>query len=227
MRELTLSVAKPALKCGAQTLIERLVSQCSKLPNMEEVFINCSYMAQTIVQALQNRSHSNQITYLWEKEIMGASWTLKKVAENSSNDLLVLHGDLYLEYSGLEKFVLDAVSKTTSSSIATHSREISRARSKIEIDWTDRTVLSFEELRKNDRGVMNSGDSPQVWSNSGIYYFRRNHLREFPILYRKVQPLSDSILPMLISERNLVAFPFNGKRLAVETPDDLQLCKDF
>jgi NDP-sugar pyrophosphorylase family protein len=214
-------VAKPALKVGNETLIGRLSRQVSRLEGLCSLYINCSHRAESIVQALQEQELPVDPIFLWEKEIMGTAWTLTKVAERSTKDLLVIHGDLFLQYSGLSNFVSKAREQSTVSTIAIHQRELWKARSVVDFNPYSKIVNSIipRSLAHNESNQ--DSQSQSIWSNSGIYYFCSNNLKTFKSENLRNSLIELAILPLIINNQNLRALTYTDVRYSIETPDDL------
>lgn len=223
MGSLTQNIAKPALKIGGETLIGRLARQVYNLDSLSTLYINCSYQPKSIVSAINEIELRVNPIFLWERELMGTAWTLSKVAERSKRDLLVLHGDLYLGSYGIEQFVHKAKTNSKNSSIAIHRREISRARSIVDVDNNSQLVNSFAQVPVKSHGKNTLIEDRYVWSNSGIYYFQYDDLRNFRSHDLVGLPLESSILTSLVQSQSLKAIEYIGRRFSVETSKDLEV----
>lgn len=221
MGVLSNEVAKPALKVGNETLIGRLSRQVSRLEGLSNLYVNCSHRAESIVQALQEQELSVDPIFLWEREIMGTAWTLTKVAERSRKDLLVIHGDLFLQDSGLFDFVSKAREQSTFSTIAIHQRELWKARSVVDFNLESKIVTSITARSTAHNESNQDSQSQLIWSNSGIYYFCSSILKTFKSENLRNSLIELVILPLIINNHNLKALTYTGVRYSVETPDDL------
>lgn len=218
---LTQNVAKPALKVGNETLIGRLFRQLCNLKDVSNIYINCSYQPQSIILAIDDINHPIKPIFLWEKELMGTAWTLSKVSEKSKKDLLVLHGDLFLDEHGIEEFVRESKESPAFSTIAVHKRDPRKARSIVKVEKTNQVVTSFVQIpikaHANDMTIENE----LVWSNSGLYFFQSYDLVKFENKDFRNMQLETAILPSLIQSNRLKAIEYIGERTSVERPSDL------
>lgn len=222
MGALTNSIAKPALVYNGETLISQIGSQAAAINGSGEIFINCSYMAFSVVEALRSFSNRERLNFLWEREIMGTAWSLLQVHRRCKRDILAIHGDLVLTYDGLNSFVFEANKESGFSSVAVHQRSIKLARSEIKFDPADRIVFETREMTIAEGDGDISRRNENAWSNSGIYYFRNEHLEEISIECRKFLDVPNSILLDLVDKHLLKAQIFKGERFSIERPEQLR-----
>jgi NDP-sugar pyrophosphorylase family protein len=219
MGKLTEEVAKPAIKVGTESLISRLTKQLFSCENIASVYVNCSHKAFSIAESLIDLElpPNKKLYFLWEKRPMGSAWSSIKTIERSSRSLVVLHGDLFLDQEGIDSFIEFGANNSEFSVIALHKRQASRARSIVETNG--KYVTEFKEISEQN-GVRNDG---LVWSNSGIYILRPNHLG-FDSHFFIDRSLPEAIIPKLATSNKLIWFDYTNLRFSIERPEDI---KDF
>lgn len=153
---------------------------------------------------------------------MGTAWSLLQVNSRCNRDILAIHGDLSFSLDAMKLFVSEAINEIGFSSVAVHQRSIKSARSEIRFDPTSRIVLETREksLVAEDMSALQSDEL--VWSNSGIYYFRTEHLKEINIEQRRFFDVPKSILLDLELKNLLKAQIFKGARISFERPEQLK-----
>jgi len=221
MRELTDSVAKPSLYVGSETIIGRLVRQSLSLVGLGEIYINCSYQTPSIINAIGDEIYGDKIKFLWEKRTMGTAWSLLKIFEFSGRDILAIHGDLFIELCGLTKFQEMAHSLRGLSSIAGHRRANLQARSEILLNDDGLTVREFTEKSKNLTGSPHNIEQKEIWSNSGIYFFRSSHLLKLKQHNYTNLDIPSILIASLMNHQALAMLEFQGKRFSIENPEQL------
>ena len=225
MGALTNNAAKPSLDIGGESLISRLASQVASLKGHELTFVNLSHQPLSIVAALKDKTPSMKITFLWERELMGAAWSLMKVFSITDVDLLVIHADLYLNNQGLQSFSQACRAGTSNSCIAVHKRDSLKARSKVGLYKDSNVVKSFNEISFLDYKSKPKNAQSQVLSNSGLYFFRREHLNNLDTKSIEGKSIQEIVIPQLISKKQLEIVEFVGERYSIETPHDLEAMK--
>lgn len=221
MGHLTEFKAKPALMYGEETLIGRLARQCAELNPDARIYINCSYQAYSVIGALSTFRDPSRLTFLWEREIMGTAWSLLNVHDHSKRDLLAIHGDLVLAPEGIFSFVSDTYSDKDFSALAVHKRISSFSRSKVDFHPRTQIVTEFTEIERRDMTIAKIANDPEIWSNSGIYLFRSQHLRGFQKSAAKSQDVPNLVVASLAEKGLLKAICFKGARHSVEKATDL------
>lgn len=221
MGKLTEECAKPALSLGFESIISRLVRQISNDEHVEHIFVNCSYQAKSIVDALENINLMERLTFLWEREYMGTAWSLKKISEISKRDILTIHGDLLIGSLPLTKFIKSICEIQTDSVMAFHRRKALEARSIIKFEPESSKILTFEDVSWDVAVDTTHHISQYLFSNSGLYFFRTEHLNSFDLNELRGKNITQDIVAKLIAERKLSAIEFAGPRLSIENSDDL------
>ena len=226
MRHLTDNVAKPALSLGSEKIVARLVKQVSNMKQVNHIFVNCSYQAFSIVDALKTTSLGLRLNFLWEREYMGTGWSVTSVHEEVHNDVLVIHGDLLLSTSGLTTFIESETQFKNYSLMAFHRRSASQARSILELESDGLTIRKFFSSPLSPLDSLRNQSPTEIFSNSGIYLFRSRHLDLFDRDELCGKDIVTSIIPKLVAKRFLAGHEFLGQRLSIETAHDLQFAQE-
>jgi len=215
MQPLTLLRAKPSIAVGAETLISRLFRQVSDTKAVSNVYVNCSYKPESIMEALSNKDFLERVKVLWEKEPLGTAQSLAVIGSLSDKDILAVHGDLYLGDGWVES-VFEAINGDYEYSyVLTHRRQKKNARSEVIVDRSN--VVSIHKLDEEKNTL-----EGEVSSNSGIYLIRREHLRKIKSNCPDPKEVVEGVLKPLMEARLLKAFPFDGIRYSLESPNDIQ-----
>ena len=224
MRHLTDEIAKPAIVVEGDSIVARLVKQLLNCEDVGTVYVNVSYQAKSVVDALNTVDipQGKRVIFLWERKPMGTSWSLMKLLERNCCDVLVIHGDLLLSHGSINKMLKFSIENPQFSILTVHKRSFARARSVIILE--NEFVVNFHEKGPTSSIL----PTPHVWSNSGLYFFRRRHLMNYSSDFMIGKSIPDSILPHLISMRQLIWCEFIGHRYSLENPTDVKKARrDF
>ena len=227
MQFLTEQVAKPSLDIGGESLVSRLARQVNLLEGHKTTYVNLSYKPISIIDSLRNHVSLANLTFLWERRYMGTAWSLMKIFSRSKRDLLVIHADLYLSDMGLANFLHISQTRNSWSHVAVHNRKRAKARSIIELHEESTLIKSFQEVDAHHIDTYSSTDDSTVMSNSGVYFFCKEHLFTMETQPIEGQSIPSFILPKLISTQQLEVVEFLGERYSVETPHDLETIKSI
>lgn len=214
MKHLTANQAKPSLAVGRETLISRLIRQVSNSSIISEIYVNCSYRAETIIAAIPDLEGSRKVQILWESEPLGTSRSLLAVGSRIKCGVLAIHGDLFLHDAWLEELLQDVDMDSRYSYIVTHRRKKKVARSEVIIKNTLVTSICHPDLSGS------KGLSEEIWSNSGIYFVQNEHLREIDFESLGKEEVVEGILQTLVTKGRLKAITFKGLRYSLESPED-------
>lgn len=215
MKHLTTHVAKPSLSVGSETLISRLIRQVSSTSRVSEIFVNCSYKSESIINAVCESAHSQSVKVLWEYEPQGTSRSLLTIAPLISGAILAVHGDLFLGDGWLDNIYSNIGTAADYSYVAIHRRQRRLARSEVILDGNLVCSISSANLRES------KSLEEEVWSNSGIYLIQSEHLDGIDFGGVGQSEVVEGVLQPLIESRRLKALPFAGYRFSIESPEDL------
>lgn len=224
LRPLTNDLPKPLLEVSGVSLISRLIESMSNSSLFGRVFVNISHLPHKFVAT---RIPGNPI-YLYEQRLLGPTKSVLNLLEKEPKDLLVIHGDLLLETHDLHAFA-HFCQRQTQSQIVVHKRDLLKARSLVLFDDTNSVTecsgspktRGFEKLKNS---VFPANNSREVFSDSGIYFLKSDDTR---IINPSLEDtnIRDGIMTPLMKEGLLRAYRWPGRRLSIETVDDLNMAQ--
>lgn len=217
LRPLTDSTPKPLVRVGGESILERLIRQIYELRDVQNVYINTSYLSNLITEHVVSYPTIRRPQVLWESRPLGTAFTVVDLARRVSEPLLVIHGDLVLGDGSLREFV-EIASDSKESMLAVHLRIPKNARSVIDhIDGVVTNVREGHSTNNQECGV-------EVIVNSGIYFFQRTHIQHNPEVFLD-KSISPYLLNELVESKNLRCQMWKGYRVSVETVEDLEFAR--
>lgn len=218
LRPLTLEIPKPVISLGEQTIISRILRQFSHQEFV--IYVNISYLAPFFVHHLyESKLPSLRIVFLFEVNPLGTTNTVLSLLQHSPSPTLVLHGDLVFSSESAEHLIKTFLESHTST-IFYHLRIRSESRSMLTLK--EDIVQSFQELQKS---LLKESDKA-VMVNSGAYIFHPNILENNYDLQIK-SDLVESLIPDLVSRKQLTGIPWKGVRFSVDSFDSLEKAVHF
>jgi NDP-sugar pyrophosphorylase family protein len=212
LRPLTDLTPKPLLPLGTTNILERLLFQLNSSFRDVEIYINCSYLAQSITEFISKQSLETRPKIIWEHKPLGtAVTTLRLFNSDPSQGLLVIHGDLVISNISMQE-ISKLVNEETESFLMVHERPLNQARSIVSVQ--DARVLAITEVSiGQDKSSLD--DSP-VLVNSGILFFAANSLTTFD-LPKQGTEISPYLIQKLSVEGKLFIQPWKWERVAVDS----------
>lgn len=175
LRPLTDRTPKPLLPLGTTNILERLLIQLGSSFSHIEIYVNCSYLAESIVEFISIQTLDTRPKIIWEYEPLGtAVTTLHLFKSDPSQGLLVIHGDLVLSNKSMQE-ISEVIKVQTESFLMVHERPLSKARSIVSTQDALVTGISEVPINQDESSL---DDSP-VLVNSGILFFAPNSLTTF------------------------------------------------
>ena len=212
LRPLTDLTPKPLLPLGTSNILERLLLQLNSSFGGVEIYVNCSYLAESIVECISRQTLENRPKIIWEYEPLGtAVTTLQLFKSDPSQGLLVIHGDLVLSNNSMQE-ISKAIRIQTESFLMVHERPLRKARSIVSTQ--DAFVTGIREV-STSQDESSQDDSP-VLVNSGILFFTPNSLTTFesPELGTEISPY---LIQKLSDVGKLVFQLWQWERVAVDS----------
>jgi len=216
---LTRDLPKPLLGLGedGSTILGRLVSQCQEFLPGVPLYVNISYKGEKILEKFLGLSYKTRPTFLYEKELLGPSETLKQFAELRGGRTLILHGDLVLSSGGLLRFI-EAASKTCSQMIVCHRKNRSEARSEVILASEPDRMRRIHEISPD---VVADGEKTTelVLVSSGLFVVDLSRLESYTP--RRNESLSPNLLNH-INQSALKIYVWDDWRFAIDSTSILE-----
>ena len=212
LRPLTDLTPKPLLPLGTTNILERLLFQLNSSFHDIEIYINCSYLADSITEYVSKQTLENRPTIIWEYVPLGtAVTTIGLFNSDPSQGLLVIHGDLVLSNTSMQE-ISKIVKERNESFLMVHERPFNQARSIVRIQ--DARVTGITEVSMSQEET--SLNSSPVLVNSGILFFTPNSLTTFeiPELGTEISPY---IIQKLSETGKLFTQLWKWERVAVDS----------
>jgi NDP-sugar pyrophosphorylase family protein len=212
LRPLTHLTPKPLLPLGTTNILERLLFQLNSSFRDVEIYINCSYLADSITEFISKQSLENRPKIIWEHEPVGtAVTTMGLFNSDPSQGLLVIHGDLVLSNDSMKE-ISKMVKEQAESFLMVHERPFNQARSIVSIQ--DARVTGIAEVSiSQEKSSLNT--SP-VLVNSGILFFTPNSLTTFEIPEQGTE-ISPYLIQKLSEVGKLFTQLWRWERVAVDS----------
>ena len=212
LRPLTDQTPKPLLPLGTTNILERLLLQLNSSFSNIEIYVNCSYLAELIVEFISIQKLETRPKIIWEHEPIGtAVTTLRLFKSDSSQGLLVIHGDLVLGNNSMKE-ISKVIRGQTRSFLMVHERPLYKARSIVSTQDALVTGISEVSISQDESSL---DDSP-VLVNSGILFFTPESLTSFDTP-RNGTEISPYLIQKL-SDAGELAFQFwKWERVAVDS----------
>lgn len=212
LRPLTDETPKPLLPLGTTNILERLLCQLNSSFSNIEVYVNCSYLAESIVEFVSIQALETRPKIIWEYEPLGtAVTTLRLFKSDPSQGLLVIHGDLVISKNSMRE-ISKAIKAQTESFLMVHERPLNKARSIVSTQ--DARVTGISEVSIS-QDVSSLGDSP-VLVNSGILFFTPYSLNAFDTPENGTE-ISPYLIQKLSDAGKLVVQLWKWERVAVDS----------
>lgn len=209
---LTERCPKPLLEIGGQPLLARTLRYLAQ-QGITVVVVNLHHLPEAVTAAIGDGSAFGlRVTYSHEPELRGTAGGVKLAAPllEDPDPIVVMYGDLLLD-APLAPMLAQHRAAGAAATILVHRR--ARSNSIVTIDER-RRVVAFAERPPEDE----HGDDP-VWVNSGLYVLDPS----VPPALPDVVPLDfpRDVFPGLVAGGALYAFPLDGHRVAIDSPERL------
>jgi NDP-sugar pyrophosphorylase family protein len=172
---LTDECPKPLLQLGKVPILTHIIRALSDRDIFGSVYINISYLPNVFLSKFASLELSGRDSFLYEAKLLGPAATVLQLHQKLKGDLLVIHGDLFLQAKGIHDFAEDSI-RHGYSSMAVHKRALSTARSVVEVN-SDFWVSALESSGTSQVMAKDSmTDDKPVFVDSGIYFFKSHDL---------------------------------------------------
>ncbi len=205
---------KSLLPLGNTNILRRLLEQSEMYFSSVTVYVNTSYLAEKIINEVTNCPIVRRPHIIWEQNPLGPAVTVTNHCNETGNNVLVLHGDIFFSDQSFSEFSKSIIQKKQDGSILLcHQRSNQNARSII-VQKGDLvqsiSEINISSLINNDR----EGTNELVWSNSGAIVVKRNSLLSFrPEIGEGISP---SLINYIASNGDLYLEKCKGTRIAID-----------
>ena len=202
--KITKKKPKPLIKFKSKYFFSYLINHYSKYP-FEKIFILAGYKGQQISNKF-NKKNSNgiEIECIIEKETLGTGGALSQLKFKTSNDLIVMNGDSFIDCN-LNNFFFK---KEKYSSIFLTKNK----------NYLSNNTLA--NLKINNKSFVNFNGKLM---NAGIYFLKNHIIKKIP---KNNISLENSILKNLIDEKKIKGKVSKSKFIDIGTYKNLNLVKN-
>ena len=211
LKEFTKNTPKPILAIPGGNILQRLILQISLFIDISNIWINVSTLPNQMVESISKIEKATNLNILWEPELLGSSLTFYEMRQLFNDDFLIIHGDLVLSNSYVLR-LWELLNKSSESFLICHRRQLSNARSIVEISENGLVYQLLEAPTMNTK-------NREVLCNSGIYLVQAEEKFENDYI-----PKGDFVknqIQTLISQQKLFAEVIEEPRIAVDSPEAL------
>ncbi len=215
---LTENCPKPLLKVGGKALLDYEIENM-KRAGISHIFFNLHYLADQIKHFVGDGSQWGITPYFsYEASPLGTAGALLNVFNQfgDASSILCQYGDV-LTNTDLKAFIDFHYGKAAQISLMTHLREKSNS---VVLTNPSGQVTQFLE-RPTEQEILQQKIHSPYEVNSGIYLIQKEALLPFLPLTSSVDFPKD-IFPKILAQKQLYAFPLNGYRIAIDSPERLE-----
>lgn len=213
LRDLTQHLPKPMLEVNGHPILAYILYNLAR-HGFTEVILNLFYHPQAIIEYVGNGSRWGiEITYCYEKELLGTAGGVKNVEKFFDNEPFLVHYGDVLTDQDLSAMLDFHRQKQAMATLLVHQR--ARSNSVVFIN-SDSQITRLLERPTEEISQPNGEYS---WVNSGVYLFQPMVLDSIPP--NKFCDLPGDIFPTLIAKDIVYAYPLSGYRCAIDSPERL------
>ncbi len=206
---------KPLALINGMPFLHFLMQSLEASGIVRKIVLAVGYRADAIREYFTKNRFSIPVEFSQEHQLLGTGGAIREALEKTSSDnILVLNGDSYLEFS-LEKFLCEHIKLGHIASLSYTQVEDAARFGQVEIDQKNKRVLKFTEKT----GVQEPG-----LINAGVYLFRHTLFEGF-VLPEQFS-LEHYFFPLLISH-GIGAYYCSGAFIDIGTPDSYFLAQTF
>jgi len=214
LKPYTDNIPKSLLPLGNTNILRRLIEQSKMYFSGVEVYVNASYLAEKIINEITICPIVSRPHIIWEQNPLGPAFTVANHCNETSSNVLVLHGDIFFSDQSFSEFSKSIIQRKQDGSILLcHQRSNQNARSIIVQEGgivQSISEINVSSLINNNKKVTNE----LVWSNSGVIVVKRNSLLSFrPKIGESISP---SLINYIANNGDLYLEKCKGTRIAID-----------
>lgn len=200
-----------------QTIVGRLLTQIRREFPQVPVFMNFSYLPETLIEYIASIDLDLRPELLYEFHRLGPSRSLIEFSKVGYSDILVINGDLVLSNEDFTR-MSRVIDKPGQAFLVAHRRKAKEARSLVEVD-SNGVITNIHESTPNSLEKWKKKDNQQVLSLSGIYKLPTHAIINYsPEIY---EPLSPGLVNFLLKQTETRVFEWNLFRYSIDSLEAL------
>ena len=192
LRPFTDHLPKSLLPLGRTNILRNLIEQSENYFTGVKIYVNASYLAEKIIEEVNNFSINIRPYIIWEQYPLGPAFTVTNHCNETNGNVLVIHGDNFFSDVSYSEFANSINQKKQDVSILLcHLRQRNAARSLV-IE-NEGIIQSISEILVSDssENINQSRNSELVWSSSGVLVIKKGVALKFYSRQRR-QPIAES-----------------------------------
>ena len=215
LKPFTDHLPKSLLPLGHTNILRNLIEQSNEYFTGVKIYVNASYLAEKIIEEMNNFSITIRPYIIWEQYPLGPAITVTNHCNETNGNVLVIHGDNFFSDVSFSKFANSINQKKQDVSILLcHLREKNAARSLV-IE-NEGLIKSISEVSVSDssENVDQSGSNKLVWSSSGVLVIKKGSLLDF--IPDKGASLSPGLINHIASHGDLELEKCTDDRISID-----------
>ena len=215
LRPFTDHLPKSLLPLGRTNILRNLIEQSENYFTGVKIYVNASYLAEKIIEEVNNFSINIRPYIIWEQYPLGPAFTVTNHCNETNGNVLVIHGDNFFSDVSYSEFANSINQKKQDVSILLcHLRQRNAARSLV-IE-NEGIIQSISEILVSDssENINQSRNSELVWSSSGVLVVKKGSLLNF--IPDKGASLSPNLVNHLANNGDLELEKCTGTRISID-----------
>ena len=215
LKPFTDHLPKSLLPLGHTNILRNLIEQSNEYFTGVKIYVNASYLAEKIIEEMNNFSITIRPYIIWEQYPLGPAITVTNHCNETNGNVLVIHGDNFFSDVSFSKFANSINQKKQDVSILLcHLREKNATRSLV-IE-NEGLIKSISEVSVSDssENVDQSGSNKLVWSSSGVLVIKKGSLLDF--IPDKGASLSPGLINHIASHGELELEKCTDDRISID-----------
>jgi len=215
LKPFTDHIPKSLLPLGPTNILRNLIEQSKEYFTGVRIYVNASYLAEKIIEEINNFSITMRPYIIWEPYPLGPAFTVTNHCNETNGNVLVIHGDNFFSDLSYSEFANSINQKKQDVSVLLcHLRERNAARSLV-IE-NEGIIQSISEVSVSDssENVDQIGNNELVWSSSGVIVIKKGSLLNF--IPDKGASLSPSLINYIAEHGELELENCTGTRISID-----------
>jgi len=202
LKEVVSDVPKSLAPINGIPFLDFLIANLQSNEEIDKIILSVGYKKEKIIDRYSNLKNIN---FSEEDSPLGTGGAVKQALNcATSNDVLVLNGDTYIEFSLKNFLKFHLKKKSDFTLLSSFQNDLSRYGS-LNIDDRTQKILAFEEKTKKNEGYI----------NSGVYLINKNVFNNF--LSNDSFSLEKDFFPLVLATKNIFGFKTNSLFIDIGT----------